>query len=592
MNQIKKFFRKGYPDTLFWLSFVLLNCLLFVPITAFYWNQTSFWPTRETADFDLTEIIQSLLLHRENLDIFRLNFEWLLLLLPWIFFKQLRNRYYAYAVAGFYLLQLIYATYEGFIRSYYLLDPTLFNDFLLFNDLTGFVLNNLQISWGLYGLGTVLLIVFLGFLLWLVWSFILRLPTERLSSATRLGVVVLALITFGVLANVGEAVGEPQTAVNSLTYKLWQNNGRSQHAAARANRFSSERLAATYQFTTSSLEKRPNIYLIFIESYGSVLYKRRDFNTQYEILQRKLEKKLQDNQWFIASNRSEAPTWGGASWVSYTSALVGARLETHAEFLALLSQYDDKPYPHLINYLNSQGYYNVRLSSISRELDDEQWSAYKKFYGFDDWLRFSDMDYEGPLYGWGPATPDQYTLHFAHDYINQATDDPYLFFFISQNSHYPWFPLPEVATDWRSIADLPDAPPAPVQRVRHEELRQRYMDSIAYELNAYVDFILTEGDEDDIFVLIGDHQPARVASRRDGWDTPLHIISKDNAFIESFHTLDFQQGLMTRGVEPALHHEGFYSLFARLLLQHYGADNALLPEYEPAGFQLNAPKEG
>ncbi|MEM7119598.1 MAG: sulfatase-like hydrolase/transferase [Chloroflexota bacterium] len=536
--------------------------------------------------FELTDVLQSFFIERDNLDFFRFNLEWLLLLLPWVFFKSLRNRFYALLVAVVYLVQLLYSTYEGFIRSYYLLDPTLFNDYFLFNDMTGYVLNNLQISWGIYGLLAVLIIAFLVFLFWAIWRLVLYLPTEQFSAATRIMMVILVAAILLVTFNVGTAIAEPQTAVNSLTLKIWQNNGRSRQAASRANRFDSDNLQTTYQFTTSTLNHRPNIYLIFIESYGSVLYKRRDFNTSYLLMQNELEKRLRQGKWHIASTRSEAPTWGGASWVSYTSAIVGASLESHAEFLAILNQYDDTPFPHLLNYLNSQGYFNLRISSISRELDDTQLSQYKDFYGFDDWLRYSDLDYSGPLYGWGPAVPDQYALNYANDFFERTTDAPHLFFYITQNSHYPWFPLPDIATDWRTINDLPPAPPAPLHRVPHELLRERYLESIRYELTSFVDFILTEGDENDIFVLIGDHQPARVARRADGWDTPLHIISKDQAFIDSFENYAFRLKMATNGMESTIHHEGFYSVFMRVLLEQYGTEDAVLPEFHPTGFEL------
>jgi hypothetical protein len=102
-----------------------------------------------------------------------------------------------------------------------------------------------------------------------------------------------------------------------------------------------------------------------------------------------------------------------------------------------------------------------------------------------------------------------------------------------------------------------------------------------------VDLITAEADENDIFVIVGDHQPARVARYEDGWDTPMHIISQNEALAEAFAEYGFVPGLTTRSREPAIHHEGFYSLFMRVLLKQFGQNPGDLPPYWPDGIPLN-----
>jgi hypothetical protein len=53
-------------------------------------------------------------------------------------------------------------------------------------------------------------------------------------------------------------------------------------------------------------------------------------------------------------------------------------------------------------------------------------------------------------------------------------------------------------------------------------------------LESLTDFILRIGDEKSIFVLIGDYQPQRVSRHSDGFDIPIHIISKDAAIVDVF----------------------------------------------------------
>lgn len=66
--------------------------------------------------------------------------------------------------------------------------------------------------------------------------------------------------------------------------------------------------------------------LVFVESYGSVLYKRPDYALAYTALLDELQSALTADGWHTASALSEAPTWGGGSWMAYTSALFGLRI--------------------------------------------------------------------------------------------------------------------------------------------------------------------------------------------------------------------------------------------------------------------------
>ncbi|NJN83723.1 MAG: hypothetical protein HC802_16580 [Caldilineaceae bacterium] len=151
------------------------------------------------------------------------------------------------------------------------------------------------------------------------------------------------------------------------------------------------------------MSHKPDIYLIFIESYGSVLYKRDDFRAAYLELLQEIDNQLDAAGWQSASALSESPTWGGGSWMAYTSALFGYRIDSHPQFLSLFNKYQIDQFPDLGRYLQAQGYEHVRLSSISTELKEEEWLRYRNFYGVDRWLRSRDLGYVGPGYGWGPA---------------------------------------------------------------------------------------------------------------------------------------------------------------------------------------------
>ena len=110
-----------------------------------------------------------------------------------------------------------------------------------------------------------------------------------------------------------------------------------------------------------------------------------------------------------------------------------------------------------------------------------------------------------------------------------------------------------------------------------------YFNAIEYQLRFLTQFIRSHGDSNAIFVLVGDHQPPRVSRRSDGWDTPLHIISRDKKFVDSFSLYGFESGLDVELIEPAMHHEGFFSLFVREMVANYGVTPQNIPPYLPKG---------
>lgn len=200
----------------------------------------------------------------------------------------------------------------------------------------------------------------------------------------------------------------------------------------------------------------------------------------------------------------------------------------------------------------------------------------------------------GARYGWGPAPPDQYALNWARERMAREHREPYFFFTITQNSHYPWVPLPQVAEDWRALNQAVPEPeagqPKPTEQLEraehteHEIRRQNYLNAIRYELRTLTDFVLsTPDDEDALFVLVGDHQPPRVSRREDGWDTPVHVISRDGKLIESLAEYGFQPGLALEEPRSSLNHEALYSMLVRLLVARYGEEPSQAPAFLPLG---------
>ncbi len=301
-----------------------------------------------------------------------------------------------------------------------------------------------------------------------------------------------------------------------------------------------------------------------------------------------LENRLANESWSAVSTLSEAPTWGGGSWLSYTSALFGLLVENQSEYDALKVKYALFEYPNMGRYFSSQGYEYVWVVPIDRRLPEARDVINQRFYGADRWITFDTLNYEGPLFGWGPSAPDQFTLGFIQEFVSQQ-EQPTFLVYLTQNSHYPWTPLPPILDDWRDFnnLDMEDGVLSEAQKsgLSPGASRQNYLQAVDNSLDSLEAFITSLENENSVIVLIGDHQPPAVSRRDDGFGVMVHIISQDVDLLESFHEYGFVDGLVLEDLIPTIRHEGLYSLFIRNYIAHYGRDPSILPPYLPDGLK-------
>ncbi|MCB0115961.1 MAG: sulfatase-like hydrolase/transferase [Caldilineaceae bacterium] len=574
-------------DFVFWVALLALNTLLFLPAFLLTQESSSWLPV-----VGAEETWWQALIARPNYDMFRLNLELFVFALLWLTVRPLRRKWIVALFTVIYLLAFVYYVYEAISVFVFFMDPVFYSQSHMILEGVPFLLESAGLSWPVYIGAVLLLVAFFGGVYLLVRTITEHAQPTRLSRGSQVtlmacgGLALLSLILYrGQLAS-------PDMSVSRFFAKMDKNIIESMKIYQEVGTYNDDIVFETYDYAGKDLADKPNIYLIFVESYGSVLYKRNDWVRPYRALLADVEEELADDGWTTASALSEAPIWGGGSWMSYTSGIFGLRIDNDAEYLTLFDLYQERDYPHLGNYMRDQGYHYAWLTAISSELKADKSVQYENFYNFDSWVRFPDLNYEGPMVSWGPAPLDQYSLNFARQKIEAETDQPILFYTITQNSHYPWYVLPDLAEDWRDLNDpdypQPDAPP---ELIEHQAKRQNYFNAIRYELKMLSDFIRNDSAEDSIFILIGDHQPPQVSRRSDGWDTPIHIVSRNADFVESFAEYGFDLGMGVEEVAPVMHHEGLYSLLVRQLLTFYGEKDVELPDYLPNGVPFEAAEE-
>ena len=583
------------PDLSFWLLFGLLNCLLFLPGLLTSEGGAGFGAALADAPAQLLYILA---VWRPGPDVARLHLEWLLLMAAWVALPWLRRGAVRLLFFAGYLAALVYAIYEAALRALFQMEPVFYSQYRMLTEGLAFVVDNASFPLYYYILAAVGSLLALA----LLWAAIYCVTSQPISQ--HISPFSQALLGLLVCFGLGQALiyqhhlARPEMVVSSLVYKVRANAQASRDIYETVRSFDDRYVRRAYDYRGQKLVTTPNVYLIFVESYGSVLYKRPDWLRAYSALADELETALDEGGWYAASGLSSAPTWGGGSWISYTSALFGLTIDSDPEYEMLMERYQVDDFPDLGGFLRGQGYRYYGLSSMALELPDAQWSRYLNFYGADRWLRYRDLDYSGPKYGWGPSPPDQFSLHRARAAMRGETDQPYLLFTITQNSHYPWAPLPPRLADWQALNVAGEnPPPIDAEGIPHEVRRQNYLNAVEYELRVLVDFILSEEAPNALFVLVGDHQPPRVSRKEDGWDTPIHIISRNQTLVNGLTQYGFEAGLDVTNLSPVLGHAGIHSLVARLLLENYGDRRLALPAYLPQGMPFvgvlaTQPEEG
>ena len=576
------------PNLFFWSAFVLLNVLLFLPM-ALLDPQSSKLPPSSTFQGGWWAVFNQLFIWRDNLDPWRLSTDLAVLTALWVWVPPLRRRWIGGLFGMLYLLNLVYALYEAIVSSIYLLEPSFYSQFFLAVDGLPFLFEHLHTGWWVYVGALVSLLASLAAVVWLTKILLRSGAAPGLLRVSRVAIALLAAVSLAVTAAYQTYTARPEMVFSSFGYKLHKNLAVSAQIQEDVQRFDGGSVQEIYNYSGSLLAKKPDIYFIFVESYGSVLYKRDHFRAPYVSLLETLETTLADTGWRVATALSESPTWGGGSWLAYTSTLFGMRIDNHPQYLDLRNKYQVERYPSLGATLDDQGYHYVWLSALAENISEVGWAKYTRMMAVDELIRNREMDYVGPRYGWGPAPPDQWVLHWAHSTLKAKNDQPLLLFTITQNSHYPWTPHPSLVEDWRTL-NQPGQEEAMVDpdTIDLETRRSNYWNAIEYQLRMLTQWILDVGDENSLFVLVGDHQPPAVSRRSDGWSTPVHVISKNQAFVDSLSKYGFVPTLTVSSLEPTLRHEGLYSLFMQALVREYGAADTALPAYLPDGI---VPKE-
>ena len=264
-----------------------------------------------------------------------------------------------------------------------------------------------------------------------------------------------------------------------------------------------------------------DVYLIYLQSYGAVVYDRGDADGPLAPLLDDLEAAAGETGRHVASAFMGSPTFAGASWLAHLTGLSGAWVPGNGAYHRLL-----KSGRHtLVDRFRDGGYRTVALVPGIRKAWPEG-AALR----FDRIYDAPSLAYGGPRYGWWQI-PDQYSLEWlARREIAPRDRAPLFLFFPTITSHAPFTPVAPIAEDWSRAVPAPagaDVAPAEgwaaLSPVRMAEFYRRTM---AYDLALLAGFLRQRAPPDAVVIALGDHQPPAAISGPDArHDVPVHVFA-------------------------------------------------------------------
>jgi hypothetical protein len=303
--------------------------------------------------------------------------------------------------------------------------------------------------------------------------------------------------------------------------------------------------------------KRRDVYLVYIESYGTTVFDTPEFLKTLRGSLAQFEAVLRESGYNVASNQLVSPTFGGGSWLAHATMASGVRLDDPVIYAQLLGS-GRKLLP---DYFKGAGWLAIGIMPGIKVPSPEG-----RAWGFDREVVATELGYHGPSFGWF-AIPDQFTLDRAVA-IRAAlgSEAPVFTQIVLVSSHIPFFPVPPYLADWADSGTFATVPAAAWDEVYRQPdwsaLAPYYLKSLQYDLAVLGDWLANKLPGNALVILLGDHQPpAVVGGELQQWTVPIHVLSRDPELITPFVTLGYVNGMFPTQVPPHQGMEKFLSSF-------------------------------
>jgi hypothetical protein len=307
--------------------------------------------------------------------------------------------------------------------------------------------------------------------------------------------------------------------------------------------------------------KRRDVYLVYLESYGTTVFDTPEFRGRLGDALRQFENSLRRGGYTIASNRLVSPTFGGGSWLAHATLASGVRLDDPVLYTMLL----DSGRKLLPAYFKEVGWRTLDIAPGIKAPSARATAA----WGFDREIFADELDYKGPSFGWF-AIPDQFTLDRAAAIRSALGPAPPVFTqLVLVSSHIPFAPVPPYLTDWDDTGSFASVPATTMKEVWRQpdwgRLAPDYLSSLRYDFAVLAGWLTGRISGNGLVILLGDHQPPAIVGGdpRPPWTVPIHVLSRDPELIAPFLAEGYVSGLYPTQAPP---HPGMETFLARFLV--------------------------
>ncbi|WP_066265756.1 hypothetical protein [Hydrogenophaga palleronii] len=332
-----------------------------------------------------------------------------------------------------------------------------------------------------------------------------------------------------------------------------------------------------------------DVLLVFAESYGMASFDRPEQAEALAAPRAALAQAIAAGGRHVVSGRVNAPTFGGASWLSHASLLAGLDIQDPAAHDLLLTS----ERPTLVRHFARHGYRTVGwMPGLKRPWPEGA------FYGFDRLADDAGIGYSGPDFGYW-RIPDQASMALLHAQELQrgegrASHMPRFVVFATTSTHAPFHPLAPFSSDWTRLLgpQAYSAAQAEAALAAPRALQQPvplYLESQRYQYAWWTDYLRQLAPHPLVMVVVGDHQPAALVSGQGAtWDVPVHVVSDDPALLQRLLGNGF-----VPGITPPAHCVGPMHQLTRVLLHAFdSSDGHSGPPMEHAGLPASSPVQG
>ena len=285
--------------------------------------------------------------------------------------------------------------------------------------------------------------------------------------------------------------------------------------------------------------KGNDVYLFFIESYGHTVFGNPKHLDLFEPMLRRFEHDLSAAGFAVVSNFVDSPSYGGTSWLAHATAVSGLHIDSQVRYQCLLAS----TIPTAVEKFNTAGYRTVCVMPGTTRPWPEG-----TFFGYSQIYTQPAFGYRGPDFGWS-AMPDQFVLDFVRRREIENRRRPLFIEIVLGNSHAPFHVLPPFLADWSRIGNgtvYQDIDPLvfPVTWSDMTHAAEAYIAALTYEFKAIQGFAEQFVKDDALVILMGDHQPnVQITGTGRPWSVPVHIISRNSAFLEPFRRRRYSPGV-------------------------------------------------